>query len=680
MLPPFLPVIKLVESLLEAAIVDCYEAMECLGERGSDAVTWDHISAELAMAYLTLGVRRRQALLSSSSKSFSTQSSASKSQSPEKQRETALNGGSSSSLSSNSGAESKISVSVSRSTSIDGSFAVTAGNVTPGQASRVAEPLEKASRIYESLGDYRQLAACRYQVGTLWSRLWVRSGEPRRARERLALALSHYQAAHAFYLAQAQNTSPATRPLSNTNARDSAHRSCQNDSDDSQSQQARSDSSGTMREQTKGARTNGNRVPTRSNVTGSSREDSRSATTSSGSSGALQKSHFNGTLIMINMDLCDLYSAVNAASAPAGNMECLEKALLCLLETHHAFLSAVSIASECRGHGDKRKGGINESHHYDDDDKGSDSAARGDSAQQNGEDTESYTYPTTQNVTTLVSLHDQKELIRLSHGVADRLPKILLLLVKQAAAAANNAASAEKQLSTFSQALTSGNRDGAIKGAANSGANVAMLSKKGNRKTQQQQQQQQQLEVRRRAAAQAVERQRRLTAGYKDLYRTALTFKWPDGTEQLLSSDFPLSPSLGNPESAHKSRPAEDPIGDNSIKSEERKPPASPTTTSPGRTASSPSPGHSIPSKESHSLEGLLSKKEQTRALACATAQIGIFLRYKMQAALLVLRQQESKIDAAISSIPSFGTVASGGAAGAKATNTTQLAPLRTSA
>ena len=38
------------------------------------------------------------------------------------------------------------------------------------------------------------------KAGTLWSRLWMRSGEPRRARERLGLALSHYQAAHSFYL------------------------------------------------------------------------------------------------------------------------------------------------------------------------------------------------------------------------------------------------------------------------------------------------------------------------------------------------------------------------------------------------------------------------------------------------------------------------------------------------
>lgn len=44
----------LVEHLLAEAISDCYSAMEKLGERGSDSRTWDHISAELAMAYLTV--------------------------------------------------------------------------------------------------------------------------------------------------------------------------------------------------------------------------------------------------------------------------------------------------------------------------------------------------------------------------------------------------------------------------------------------------------------------------------------------------------------------------------------------------------------------------------------------------------------------------------------------------
>ena len=146
----------------------------------------------------------------------------------------------------------------------------------------VSEPLEKAADTYASLGDARQLAATRYQAGTLWSRLWMRASEPRRARERLAKALGHYQAAHAYF---------------------------------------------------------------------------------SGAGGR--------TLAMIDLDLCDLYTvrysashpqphpshlslppppthtslliphpsslqAVHAAS-PNGNLDCLDKALLCLLETHRAF-------------------------------------------------------------------------------------------------------------------------------------------------------------------------------------------------------------------------------------------------------------------------------------------------------------------------------------------------------
>jgi len=192
------PVMDLVESLLTEAIADCYASMECLGERGSDAGTWDLIASELAMAYLTLGVRRRQSLLKP----------------------------------------------------LDSLNQNMSGHVSSGAAMRVAEPLEKAAQIYETLGDRHQLAATRYQSGTLWSRLWTKASEPKKARERLGLALAHYEAAHTFYL-----------------------------------------------------QGNGGR-----------------------------------TLVMIDLDLFDLYTAVHAASSSSsGNPECLEKALLCLLETHHAF-------------------------------------------------------------------------------------------------------------------------------------------------------------------------------------------------------------------------------------------------------------------------------------------------------------------------------------------------------
>ncbi len=85
--------------------------------------------------------------------------------------------------------------------------------------------------------------------GTLFSRLWTRAGDPKRARERLALALSHYEAAHGYYLR-----------------------------------------------------------------------------------------HGGRTLIHINVDIFDLYTAVHAAS-PAGNSDCLEKALHCLVETNRSFNS-----------------------------------------------------------------------------------------------------------------------------------------------------------------------------------------------------------------------------------------------------------------------------------------------------------------------------------------------------
>jgi hypothetical protein len=143
-------VMDLLESLLKEAIDDCYAAMECLGERQNDSMTWDLIASELGMAYLTLGVRRRQCLLKTN----------------ERQSSSSSNSAGSPSSSSSS-------------------------HVSSGAAMRVAEPLEKAAKIYESLGDKSQLAAARYQAGTLWSRLWTRASEPKKARERLAQVKKH---------------------------------------------------------------------------------------------------------------------------------------------------------------------------------------------------------------------------------------------------------------------------------------------------------------------------------------------------------------------------------------------------------------------------------------------------------------------------------------------------------
>jgi hypothetical protein len=143
-------VMDLLESLLKEAIDDCYAAMECLGERQYDSMTWDLIASELGMAYLTLGVRRRQCLLKTNERQSSSNSVGSPSSS-------------------------------SSSTS----------HVSSGAAMKVAEPLEKAAKIYESLGDKSQLAAARYQAGTLWSRLWTRASEPKKARERLAQVNTH---------------------------------------------------------------------------------------------------------------------------------------------------------------------------------------------------------------------------------------------------------------------------------------------------------------------------------------------------------------------------------------------------------------------------------------------------------------------------------------------------------
>jgi hypothetical protein len=43
-----------VEELLSQAIADCFRAMEWLGDRPAAPLTWDIVSAELAMAYLSV--------------------------------------------------------------------------------------------------------------------------------------------------------------------------------------------------------------------------------------------------------------------------------------------------------------------------------------------------------------------------------------------------------------------------------------------------------------------------------------------------------------------------------------------------------------------------------------------------------------------------------------------------
>lgn len=74
---PARPVADLVEGYLSLAIADCSLAMEYLKERGTNPRAWDHVAAELAMAYLSLGVRRRQALLDATAQDQAAASAAS---------------------------------------------------------------------------------------------------------------------------------------------------------------------------------------------------------------------------------------------------------------------------------------------------------------------------------------------------------------------------------------------------------------------------------------------------------------------------------------------------------------------------------------------------------------------------------------------------------------------------
>ncbi|CAM9621730.1 unnamed protein product [Hapterophycus canaliculatus] len=120
------------------AVELCGEAHAVLGRREEDERTWDHASRELAMAYLCLGVERRQELLAKLLRLDSAAIVA-----PE-----------------------QVAGTKSATMQHSGSSAPTAA-----QARGVVGPLEQALQIYTDMNNAPQAAACHYQIGQYYAKI-----------------------------------------------------------------------------------------------------------------------------------------------------------------------------------------------------------------------------------------------------------------------------------------------------------------------------------------------------------------------------------------------------------------------------------------------------------------------------------------------------------------------------
>eukprot|EP00903_Cladosiphon_okamuranus_P008405 g8081.t1 len=116
------------------AVELCGEAHATLGRREGDERTWDHASGELAMAYLCLGVERRQELLATLLQP-DTESAGSRLK--------------------------------------DGALAKVSASSLPtiGQVRGVVGPLEQALQIYTDMKNAPQAAACHYQIGQYYLKI-----------------------------------------------------------------------------------------------------------------------------------------------------------------------------------------------------------------------------------------------------------------------------------------------------------------------------------------------------------------------------------------------------------------------------------------------------------------------------------------------------------------------------